>query len=152
DAIDASGAATTAIEAPTRFRTDCDAGKLVGCSGGRDDYLPLGISYDTRDFEPDPHSRVFLDAELDARTGGLGSEYDYLRFLAAARGYWSPIPEKADLVLAGRVMLEAQTNGAPMFSMDTLPFTEDARAGLGGHRTLRGYRQDRFIGSVMTLV
>jgi hemolysin activation/secretion protein len=60
------------------------------------------------------------------------------------------VPERADLVVAGRVLFEAQSNGAPFFSMDTLPFTEDPRQGLGGHRTIRGFRQDRFVGSVMT--
>jgi hemolysin activation/secretion protein len=71
--------------------------------------------------------------------------------MVAARGYWSPIPDTTDLVLAGRVVGEAQTNGAPFFSMNTFPFTEDPRAGMGGHRTMRGFRQDRFVGSVMTL-
>jgi outer membrane protein assembly factor BamA len=151
DAIDAGGAATTATMATTRLAEDCAAGKVVGCTGGRDNYLRLGISYDTRDFEPDPNRGVFLDAALDAGTVALGSQFDYLRFLAAARGYWNPIPDKADLILAGRLVFEAQSNGAPFFSMDTLPFTEDPRAGLGGHRTLRGFRQDRFVGSVMTL-
>lgn len=145
--VDATGGSAT--EAPTRLKADCDAGRIVGCSGGRDDYLRLGISYDTRDFEPDPNRGVFLDAALDLGTVALGSQYDYARFMAAARGYWSPFP--IDLVLAGRLVFEAQTNGAPFFSMDTLPFTEDPRAGLGGHRTIRGFRQDRFVGSVMTL-
>ena len=30
-----------------------------------------------------------------------------------------------------------------------LPFIEDTRTGLGGHRTLRGFRQDRFVDHVM---
>ncbi len=151
DAVDDSGNATTGTMANTRLHDDCAAGKLVGCAGGRDDYLRLGISYDTRDYEPDPNSGMFLDAAIDAGTVFLGSQYDYVRFMAAARGYWSPIPETADLVLAGRLVFEAQTNGTPFFSMDTFPFTEDPRAGMGGHRTLRGFRQDRFVGSVMTL-
>lgn len=151
DAVDSAGQSTKAPEATTRLRDDCDAGRIVGCSGGRDDYLRLGISYDTRDYEPDPNSGSFLDLALDAGSVALGSQYDYLRLLVAARGYWSPFPDAADLVLAGRVLFEAQTNGAPFFSMNTLPFTEDPRAGLGGHRTLRGFRQDRFVGSVMTL-
>jgi hemolysin activation/secretion protein len=54
-------------------------------------------------------------------------------------------------VLAGRAVFEAQSKGAPFFSMDTFPFTEDPRTGLGGHRTMRGFKQDRFVGSVMTL-
>ena len=141
----------SAIEAPTRLATDCAAGKLVGCGGGRDDFLRLGISYDTRDFEPDPNRGIFLDAALDAGTVALGSQYDYVRTLVAARGYYSPIPDLADLVLAGRAVLDVQSKATPFFSMDTFPFTEDPRTGLGGHRTLRGFREDRFVGSVMTL-
>ncbi len=152
DAVEATGAAASAPEGQTRFAADCAARIVVGCGGGFDNFLRLGISYDTRDFEPDPNRGVFLDAALDAGTVALGSHYDYVRAMAAARGYWSPIPEDADLVLAGRGVIEAQSHGAPFFSMDTFPFTEDPRAGLGGHRTMRGFRQDRFVGPVMTLV
>jgi Omp85 superfamily domain len=149
DAIDAAGRDTEAPQATTRLAADCAAGRLVGCGGGRDNYLRLGISYDTRDFEPDPNRGVFYDLAIDAGTVALGSQFDYLRVLLTARGYWSPFPDTADLVLAGRVLFEGQTNGTPFFSMNSLPFTDDPRAGLGGHRTLRGFRQDRFIGSVM---
>jgi outer membrane protein assembly factor BamA len=152
DALDANGNATTATMNQTKLAADCAAGLLVGCAGGRDNYLRLGISYDTRDYEPDPNTGIFLDAEVDLATVALGSQYDYVRAMIAARGYYSPIPDRADLVLAGRAVLLGQTNGAPFFSMDTFPFTEDPRQGLGGHRTLRGYRQDRFVGSVMSLV
>ncbi len=151
DALDAAGNDTTAIQASTRLTEDCAGGNVVGCGGGRDNFVRFGVSYDTRDYEPDPNSGVFLDLAIDAGTVALGSEYDYIRALAAARGYWNPIPCRADLVLAGRLVFEAQTKGAPFFSMNTLPFTEDPRAGLGGHRTLRGFRQDRFVGSVMGL-
>ena len=152
DAVDDAGREGHATEAPTRLAEDCAAGRLVGCGGGRDDYLRLGISYDTRDFEPDPNSGGFVDLALDIGTIALGSQFDYVRVMATARGYWSPLPELADLVVAGRALFAAQSNGAPFFSMDTLPFTDDPRNGLGGHRTLRGYRQDRFVGSVMTAV
>jgi hypothetical protein len=148
--VDAAGG--SAPEAETRLHTDCAANVLVGCGGGWDNYVRLGISYDTRDFEPDPNTGVFLDAAMDAGTVALGSDYDYVRLLAAARGYWSPIPETADLVLAGRAMLEWQSSGTPFSSMDQIPFTEDPRSGLGGHRTMRGFRQDRFVGPVMGLV
>jgi hypothetical protein len=151
DATDSAGNATMATMGTTRLRADCDAKKLVGCGGGRDNFLRFGISYDTRDYEPDPNRGVFVDFAVDAGTVALGSQYDYVRALLAVRGYWSPIPDSADVVLAGRVVFAAQTNGAPFFSMNTLPFTEDPRSGLGGHRTLRGFRQDRFVGSVMAL-
>jgi len=152
DAIDDSGNSVDATQAPTRLREDCDAGRLKGCGGGWDNFLRLGISYDTRDYEPDPNTGTFIDVALDAGTVALGSDYDYLRLLAAARGYWSPIPDRADLVLAGRGLVEFQSAGVPFFSMNSLPFTEDFRNGLGGHRTLRGYRQDRFVGRTMAAV
>jgi outer membrane protein assembly factor BamA len=135
--------------AATRLEADCAAQLIVGCEGGRDHYLRLGVSYDTRDFEPDPNRGVFVDAALDVGTAAVGSAYDYARFLVAARSYYSPI--QADLVLATRGVFEWQSAGTPFFSMNTLPFTEDPRQGLGGLRTLRGYRQDRFVGPVMAL-
>jgi outer membrane protein assembly factor BamA len=45
--------------------------------------------------------------------------------------------------------VKIQTAGTPFHSLDALPFTEDFHIGLGGHRTLRGYRQDRFVGRTM---
>lgn len=152
DAIDAAGAQTTATEAETRLAADCAAGRVVGCDGGFDNYLRLGIAYDTRDFEPDPNRGVFADLAIDAATVALGSDYDYLRVLGTARGYWSPAPDAVDLVVAGRALLQVQTDGVPLTSTSTLPFTDDPRAGLGGHRTLRGYREQRFVGPVMALV
>lgn len=149
DAIGPGGGDTQALEAPTRLREDCDAGLLVGCSGGREGWLRLGISYDTRDFEPDPNRGVFADAALDLGTKALASEYDYARLLVAVRGYWSPLPQMADLVVAARGLVQLQSKGLPFFSLDALPFTEDFRNGLGGHRTMRGYRQNRFVGRAM---
>ncbi len=152
DAVDDTGKSVKATQAPTRVREDCDSGKLVGCDGGRENALRFSFSYDTRDFEPDPNRGVFFETTVDAATVALGSEYDYLRVLIAARGYWSPFPDRADVVLAGRAMLEMQTHDTPFYSLDALPFTEDFRLGLGGHRTIRGYRQDRFVGPTMGLL
>ena len=150
DAIAADGSPTTAPMAMTRLRTDCARGVLVGCAGGRDDVLRLGIAYDTRDFEPDPNSGIYADLSIDLGTVALGSQYDSARALAAVRGFYSPIPELADLVLAGRVLLQVQSAGTPFYTMDVLPFVEDPRTGLGGHRTLRGFRQSRFVDHVMS--
>jgi hypothetical protein len=152
DALDAAGNQTTATQATTRLREDCDAGKLVGCDGGREGWFRAGFSYDTRDFEPDPNRGVFLEAALDAATVALGSQYDYVRLLLSAKGYYSPFPARADLVLAGRTFIEFQSSGTPFYVQNALPFTEDFRIGLGGHRTMRGYRQDRFVGRTMAAV
>lgn len=148
--VDATGGRAT--EAPTRLTEDCvNRAILVGCGGGWDNYLRFGISYDTRDFEPDPNNGIYADLAIDAGTKALGSRYQYVRALGAVRGYWTPEPA-VDLVLAGRGVLEVQTAGTPFFSMDTLPFTEDPRTGLGGHRTMRGFKADRFVGRAMSLL
>jgi Domain of unknown function (DUF5982)/Omp85 superfamily domain len=151
DAIDASGNDVTAVMGPTRLSEECAAG-LVGCDGGWDNYLRFGLSFDTRDFEPDPNTGIFADIALDLGTPVLGSEYSYARWLTSVRGFWSPIPQWADLVLAARGTFQVQSDGTPFFSLNLLPYTEDSRTGLGGHRTLRGFQQDRFVGNVVSLL
>jgi outer membrane protein assembly factor BamA len=149
DATNADGDELKAEMGPTRLSEDC--ADIVGCDGGWDNYFRLGLSFDPRDFEPDPKSGGYADVALDLGTSVLGSEFDYARFLAAARFYFSPVPEVTDLVLATRGTFLAQSDGTPWFSQNTLPYTEDVRTGLGGLRTLRGYQQERFVGKVATL-
>lgn len=143
------------VEVPmgrTLLREQCDAGMVVGCDGGWNNFLRMGISFDTRDFEPDPNSGVFLDMSLDLATKLVGSDYNYARFLTSARFYYSPFPSFTDLVLAARGTFQAQSKGTPFFTLPNMPWTDDPRSGLGGLRTLRGYRQDRFIGRFITLL
>jgi hypothetical protein len=150
DAVADTGETATGVQSGTRLSEDCMAGLVNGCNGGWDNFIRLAVSYDTRDFEPDPNHGVFVDLAIDASTAALGSGFDYIRALASARGYWTPF-RGTDLVLAGRATMVANTADVPFFSMDTFPFTETPRTGLGGHRTLRGYRQDRFVGPIMTV-
>ena len=151
DATDVDGSEVSALMESSRFSDACSEG-LQGCAGGFDNWIRTGISFDTRDFEPDPNSGVYADAALDFSTRALGSEYDYVRFLLAARYYYSPFPELADLVLAGRATFQVQSRGVPFFSLDFLPYTEDFKNGLGGLRTLRGFRQNRFVGPVLAML
>jgi outer membrane protein assembly factor BamA len=126
---------------------------VSGCDGGWNNTLRAGISYDTRDFAPDPNSGVFVDSVGHWSAKGFGSYANYLRWTTAARIYVSPFPKLTDLVLAGRVLYSIQSAAVPFFTMNTLAMaggTDDFtdQTGLGGERTLRGYRQDRFIGLV----
>lgn len=149
-AIDADGRALDATMGTSRLAEQCATGELVGCDGGHESYLRFAVSYDTRDFEPDPNSGVYADLSLDVGPG-VFSKYRFVRFLAAARGYYSPIPEIADLVIAARATVQWQSAGTRFYSQNTIPFTEDVRTGLGGIRTLRGFRADRFVGRVFGL-
>jgi hypothetical protein len=146
------GTSVDAINAPTRLDEDCaPPARIVGCAGGWDNFLRVGLSFDTRDYEPDPNSGAFVDAEFDLGTGALGSAYAWRRILIAARGYLSPIPATADLVLAVRGTFQVQSADTPFFEMKVMPYTDDPHNGMGGLRTLRGFKQDRFVGPVMVL-
>ncbi|HTV18135.1 MAG TPA: DUF5982 domain-containing protein [Polyangiaceae bacterium] len=149
--VDAGGDEVRATQGPTRLSEDCAAGAIVGCGGGFNDFLRLGLAFDTRDFEPDPNRGVLIDAALDVGTALLGSEYTWLRGMVAARSYVSLLPSLTDLVLATRLTFVVQSSDTPFFAMNWIPYLEDPRQGLGGLRTLRGYKQDRFVGPVMTL-
>jgi hypothetical protein len=151
DATGYTGASVRAPEATTLFAADCAAHRILGCGGGFDNVLRLALSLDTRDFEPDPNDGVYAELSSEIGTKALGSQYDYLRVMLSVRGFYSPIPKYADLVIAVRGLYEVQSSGTPFFSQVWLPFIDDNHEGLGGFRTLRGYDQDRFVGPVIAL-
>jgi hypothetical protein len=150
-ARDSNGHTIDATEAPTLLATDCASGRLLGCGGGWDNVLRLALSIDTRDFEPDPNSGVYAELSGEYGTKALASQYQYMRLMLSVRGFYSPIPRYADLVLAVRGMYEMQTTGTPFFSQSLLPFIDDDHAGLGGVKTMRGYAQNRFVGPFIAL-
>ena len=151
-ARDATGAEVAAIQRQTHLAADCASGRIVGCQGGWDNILRVGVSVDTRDFEPDPNSGIYAELVGEFGLRALGSDYQYARGMASVRGFYSPFPDKADLVLAARGVLIAHSDGVPFSSVNNIPFLDDNHTGLGGFRTLRGYRDNRFIGPVSTLV
>ena len=139
-------------DASTRLDEDCaPPARIVGCAGGWDNFLRAGLSFDTRDFEPDPKRGVFADLALDHGTRLLGSRYTWTRGMLAARGYVRVLPWSDNLVLAARATFQLQSTTTPFFGMKLIPYIEDPRDGLGGLRTMRGYKQDRFVGPVMLL-
>jgi outer membrane protein assembly factor BamA len=138
---------------PSKLGTDCAAGLATGCDGGWNNTLRAGVAYDTRDYDPDPNSGVFVDTNGHWSARGFGSSVDYVRLTTAVRGFLSPIPDLADVVIAGRLLYSVQSARVPFFAMNTLAMAGSIdditdSTGLGGERTMRGYRQDRFIGLV----
>ncbi len=150
-ATGANGASAQATEATTLLAADCAAKRVLGCGGGFDNVLRLAISLDTRDLEPDPNRGVYAELSTELSTKVLGSQFSYGRAMLSVRGFYSPIPKIADLVLAARGLYEVQSSGTPFFSQEILPFIDDNHAGLGGGRTLRGFGQNRFVGPVIAL-
>ncbi|PJZ68076.1 peptide-binding protein [Leptospira perolatii] len=139
-----------APNAKTRLTEDAEAGKILGFNGGFVNNLRIGMVYDTRDFEPDPNQGIFAEATYERSTKGIGSDFNYQKYFTQARFFYSPFPKVFEkLVLAGRFAFGVTDGDAPFFEYRNLWGTEGLITGLGGLRTLRGYKQDRFVGRAM---
>lgn len=119
------------------FQRDRVAGTI------RSDDLPfndavgrVGVIYDSRDLEVDPHRGIFAEALVGAGRG-------YTRTTASAHAYVHPIER---LVLAGRLGMERMTGTPPVGAQQTMESSEGPIVAVGGVRSLRGYYDDRFLG------
>lgn len=121
---------------------------VPGFSGGWTNYARVGLSYDARDYEPDPKSGYYLDYCFELSTIGLGSMYEYTKHTAQANYYISIFQP---LVFAARAAYTTATGNIPFYEMGYFGFSLNRREGLGGNRSLRGYKKNRFIGNTMTL-
>jgi hypothetical protein len=142
--------ANTVPNGTTLLTEEARAGKIRGINGGNLNTIRAGLVYDTRDFEPDPNNGIFLETTHERSMKSIGSEYEFNRNLASGRFFYSPAPNVfKKLVVAGRATV-VQTNGdAPFYEYRNMWGTEGNQVGLGGRTTLRGYKQDRFLGQVM---
>jgi outer membrane protein assembly factor BamA len=133
-------------EEPTRLREDAMSGKVVGMSGGWDNAFRGGLTYDTRDFEPNPLSGLMLELAGRYVSRALGSQFHYLQTTATARYYHALQGDPRPLVFAGRLLYSAQFGQVPIYSLAVLPTSEGDALGFGGFPTLRGYPDNRFLG------
>jgi outer membrane protein assembly factor BamA len=131
---------------PTRLFTDQQAGKVAGFNGGFDNALKIGLTFDTRDFEPDPASGIMLQAIGRISSEALGSAFDYQQINFSVRGFYNFLGERGRLILATRADYEMQFGRVPFYSMPNIPGTDGDVDGLGGRPTLRGFVTSRFVG------
>lgn len=140
-----------AVQNTTHLEEDCRSGKAAGCNGGWDNYIKLGLAFDTRDFEPNPTQGIFWELTSELSPKYLSSR-SYGRLVTDLRAY-GPLFKgyRQTVVLAGRFYYGWQFGDVPFYSMNTLAFTDRDWTGLGGYSSLRGYRLDRFIGPVQIM-
>ena len=103
----------------------------------------LGIIFDTRDYERDPHRGVWLDAVVWQGLEALGSEDNFTRLTGTARGY---VPLAASLTLAGRLLGEHVAGTMPVAMLPNLASSFKDFEGVGGAQSLRGVFRARYIG------
>ena len=105
-----------------------------GVDGGYVSYISLGVSYDTRDFEPNPKKGIFVKTGYKIYDNIVGSEYDFYKFFFDFRLYYSVVK---NIVVAYHFDLEDVIGDAPFFEYSSL--------------SLVGYLRNRFLDRVSLL-
>ena len=116
------------------------------------------LMYDTRDFEPDPSRGVFLEYSHELQTKRLGSDFEMNKVMLQAV-HFHPLATwrggMGRLVLA-QLIAWGYIWGPRINFIELYDLSSQAEAGgilvLGGARSLRGYREARFVAPVTALV
>ena len=96
----------------------------------------VGLVFDSRDLEADPHGGIFAEALVGWGRG-------YTRTTAGVRAYVHPLRR---LIIAARLGGESMTGAPPLSAQMTMESSEGSFVAMGGRRSLRGYHDARFVG------
>lgn len=77
--------------AKTKLTEDAEAGRILGYHGGFVNTAKIGLVYDTRDFEPDPNSGVFLEGTYEKASKTIASDFDFQKYFGHAKFFYSPV-------------------------------------------------------------
>jgi len=128
------------------------AGLVRGYDGGWHNLGRAAIAIDTRDYEPDPNKGQLFEFISEFSNKAYGSQFNFARYTISEKVYYSPFEKYVDLVLAGRVAYTQAVGDVPFYSLDQFGSTERIyQGGLGGLRSLRGYKASRFMATNMAL-
>jgi len=141
----------TTVNDSTLLNSDNSKGLIYGFGKGRNAMSQIGISYDTRDLEPDPANGIFAELNNEYSSPALLSKYSFYKFYFHFNYYKKLFQGQFNkLVFAGRYAMGYTGGDAPFFEYQDQWSSEGSTEGLGGSHTLRGYKQARFLGRVMT--
>ncbi len=115
----------------------------LGIEGGWTNYLKFGFVYDTRDNEPAPTSGTWSEMIVEISGGLLGSDYTSRRVTVTDRRYYRILK---NLVYANRVVFEMMDGDVPFYEMSRFSSSFKREEALGGAKSVRGVRRNRFIG------
>jgi outer membrane protein assembly factor BamA len=117
------------------FRTDLTAGTVDSAQLDISDVAAqVGLVFDTRDNELDPHRGLIVEALLGWGDG-------YRRQTAQARGFVQPFER---LTVAARAAVETMSGDPPLAPLTEMASSERPFVTLGGYYSLRGYYDGRF--------
>lgn len=153
--VDIIGQNGRATQASTRLKLDCERGITEGCHGGWDNQIRIGLTYDSRNFEPNPTSGVLAQANFATSFKFMGSKFAYQRLTLSGAFYhdfFQGLVDDQQLILATRAAYNMNFGNAPFYALSRMGFNDFDRFGLGGFWTLRGYKTQRFIGDSSLLM
>jgi hypothetical protein len=120
--------------------------------------LASALVYDTRDFEPDPSNGTFLQYSHEYSVPWLGSQFNFQKFMVQCQlvhtlKRWNN--NKGRLTFAGLAAM-GHIFGSNINFIEMWDLSSQAEAGgilvLGGGRSVRGYREARFLAPTVALV
>ena len=143
--VPGSGAGTKAPNGISLLERDAQQGLVSGLAGGRVSILQQALLYDTRDFEPDPTKGIYFEVGNELSAPAIGSEFTFDKLFIQAKVF-RRLPIGPRTVLAGRVGVGNIFGGnAPFFEFQDQWSPDGSVNALGGARSLRGYRANRFL-------
>jgi hypothetical protein len=120
--------------------------------------LAGALIYDTRDFEPDPSQGVFLQYSHEYSSPVIGSRFNFNKFMVQGQyihtlAQWRN--KKSRLTFAGLGAI-GHIFGPNINFIEMWDLSSQAEAGgilvLGGGRSVRGFREARFLAPTVALV
>ena len=139
------GTSTKAPNGISLLERDAQQNLVSGLAGGRVSILQQALLYDTRDFEPDPTQGLYFEVGNEWSSPAIGSEFAFNKLFIQAKAF-RRLPIGPRTVLAGRVGVGNIFGGtAPFFEFQDQWSPDGSVNALGGARSLRGYRANRFL-------
>jgi hypothetical protein len=160
-----NGEQVEAIHNETLLRQQQNAGvwDRFNLAGFQSDYaftsmLAGAVIYDTRDFEPDPSRGLFLQYSHEMSSTAMGSDFSFNKFMVQAQ-YVHTLARWRDgrsrLTFAGMGSM-GHIFGPRINFIELWDLSSQAEAGgilvLGGARSVRGFREARFLTPTVSLV
>jgi len=132
------------------IQNDFSNGKILGLGKNWISIEQIGLTYDTRDLEPDPSRGLYAEITDELSLKSLGSAFNFNKVYAHVNYYQKLFPSVIKrLVFAGRIGFGYTALDAPFFEYQDQWSPEGDIEGLGGANTLRGYKQSRFLARAM---
>jgi hypothetical protein len=134
----------------TKVTEDQEAGRITGVKGGYLNILKFGLAYDTRDYEPNPKKGTFAEINYINVSKIFGSDYDFQRIFFHIKQFIPILPKYfKEFIFATRFGLTEVKGNIPFYQYRSLwSIDGGGLLVLGGDSTVKGYKQDRFVGAV----